>query len=444
MESKYNGPCTGIFGRSYEQISYLCNTWKNENEEIQKPRIVDVYENRKDNALKIADIGCGGCADHHLWEKTIKKTLKEYGVENPEIEILGVDINEEMFEDILNGEFDYTQKIDSLPGDSKEDLYKILDECFEKKDDLFSYEMKKEYTKELNLVLGDAYNLNFEDDSFDIVVSNFLLYHLDEHFKNKNRKKVFNELTRIVKEGGLIFTEAGFFEKKGYYKVEERDEPPYVKMKNGELEPIRKKYYDYGLGKGNDVGVGLKLCDKSPSGSEYISNDPLMEKLEELIEEGDRIAIVGTGNNEIYPIDVFERLKKKGISHGLIKAIDPEFDGVRKYKDKNIVICPRTYQEELGLEGKSSDMIDFVNNMINEKTRVIGMEICNHQKKDISKIENMLRENGYSIDKIYENIIVAYIEKTKEIDEKNYQKPILNIDELNDCKNHWEKRFFEG
>ncbi len=432
----YDGPCTGIFGRSYEIVSYLCNPWKNKDGEIQEARIINAYKNRNGEKLKVADIGCGGCADHILWKRTIEETLKEYGIENPEIEIVGLDINEEMFEDILHGKFDYTEKIDDLHGDSKENLYEILNECFEKKDDLFSYEMKKEYTKELNLVLGDAYNLNFEDDSFDIVTSNFLLYHLDEYFENKNRKKVFNELTRIVKKGGLIFTEAGFFEKKGYYKVEEINELPYIKM-DGELEPIRKTFYDYRLGENCHVYISHNLCDVSSFGSEYVSNEPLIEEILELIEDGDKIAFIGTGNNEMYPRNLSERLKEKNIDYKKIKVIDPKFHGKIVDRDKNIEMCPKTYQEELGFEGESSSVTDLVNNAMKDKARVVGLKICKHQLDKISEIEEKFRNNGYTVNKPYDDVIIANIS-----DKKSYEKNIVNIKD--DCEDYWKGRFFEG
>ena len=49
-----------------------------------------------------------------------------------------------------------------------------------------------------NVVVGDAENLPFEDESFDIVVATFLIVHL------KDLRKFFDEAYRVLKPGGLF------------------------------------------------------------------------------------------------------------------------------------------------------------------------------------------------------------------------------------------------
>jgi len=54
--------------------------------------------------------------------------------------------------------------------------------------------------KRHKLIVSDAHNLPFLDNSFDFVFARNLLKHVDKP------RKVINEMKRVVKEGGIVFT----------------------------------------------------------------------------------------------------------------------------------------------------------------------------------------------------------------------------------------------
>lgn len=56
--------------------------------------------------------------------------------------------------------------------------------------------LQKKIKKDIKVVLGNAENLPFVDNSFDIVLATFLIVHL------KNLDKFFNEVYRTLKPGG--------------------------------------------------------------------------------------------------------------------------------------------------------------------------------------------------------------------------------------------------
>ncbi len=60
----------------------------------------------------------------------------------------------------------------------------------------------------------DAYNLTYEDDTFDLVINSFTFHHWD------NPKRMFNEIYRVTKPGGELFIIDG---KKGFDKSEVQD-----------------------------------------------------------------------------------------------------------------------------------------------------------------------------------------------------------------------------
>lgn len=60
----------------------------------------------------------------------------------------------------------------------------------------------------------DAYNLSFEDNTFDLVINSFTFHHWDKP------KRMFSELYRVLKPGGGMFIIDG---KKGFNHAEMRD-----------------------------------------------------------------------------------------------------------------------------------------------------------------------------------------------------------------------------
>ncbi|MBX4264173.1 class I SAM-dependent methyltransferase [Clostridium estertheticum] len=70
-------------------------------------------------------------------------------------------------------------------------------------------EISKKYTN--NLVLGDATNLPFADNSFNVVTSYSVLHHLYDPLP------VIKEMYRVCKKGGIVYTDNdpnGFYEKR--------------------------------------------------------------------------------------------------------------------------------------------------------------------------------------------------------------------------------------
>jgi len=80
-------------------------------------------------------------------------------------------------------------------------------------------EILKRKSRKIEIVFGDAENLDFEDDSFDIVVGAFLIVHL------KNPSIFFEEVYRVLKLNG-IFLVTNINQK----------EPPPVEIKDGEIK----------------------------------------------------------------------------------------------------------------------------------------------------------------------------------------------------------------
>ena len=79
-------------------------------------------------------------------------------------------------------------------------------------------EIIKRKSKKVITMVGDAENLPFEKNSFDIVVAAFLIVHL------KDPKTFFDEVYRVLKDGGIFIVT----------NINQKD-PPLVKTKS---EPI--------------------------------------------------------------------------------------------------------------------------------------------------------------------------------------------------------------
>lgn len=85
-------------------------------------------------------------------------------------------------------------------------------------------EVLKRKNKKIATVVGEAENLPFENESFDLVVSAFLIVHL------KDPARFFDEVYRVLKPGG-IFLVTNINQK----------EPPIVKTQIGNIQI--KSYY---------------------------------------------------------------------------------------------------------------------------------------------------------------------------------------------------------
>ena len=83
--------------------------------------------------------------------------------------------------------------------------------------------LKKKNSK-IKTVVGDAENLPFEENIFDIVTAAFLVVHL------KDPTKFFDEVYRVLKPGGLFLVT----------NINQKD-PPIVKTKEGDIQI--KSYY---------------------------------------------------------------------------------------------------------------------------------------------------------------------------------------------------------
>ncbi|MBI2037577.1 MAG: class I SAM-dependent methyltransferase [Candidatus Magasanikbacteria bacterium] len=77
--------------------------------------------------------------------------------------------------------------------------------------------IKKKNSK-IEIIVGDAESLPFEDNTFDIVTAAFLIVHL------KNPTRFFDEAYRILKDGGIL----------AVTNINQKD-PPQVKTKQGNI-----------------------------------------------------------------------------------------------------------------------------------------------------------------------------------------------------------------
>jgi len=105
------------------------------------------------NRGKVLDIGCGAGL---ITAKLAKR--------NPDFEIIGIDASEHMVE--------LAQQV-----------------CLEERLNL---------DRKVSFLVGDAYNLSYPDNYFDIVISHSLLHHLEYPVR------FLNEVSRVVKEDGAV------------------------------------------------------------------------------------------------------------------------------------------------------------------------------------------------------------------------------------------------
>ncbi|MCD6547040.1 MAG: methyltransferase domain-containing protein [Nanoarchaeota archaeon] len=228
-------PCTGIIGRMYDTFIPIAEwlTVTPPNKEV--PRVVELYKHR--NQLQIADVGCGGCADHFLLEEILKETLEENGITNPNISIVGYDNNEKLIQKVKSGEFVYSHfgETDHPNEEIVNKINKTAKKVFEQYED--GYKMKKDFVKKVKIKHGDIFNLPIEKDSQDIVICSYVIY----HYHGKERQ-ILKNLADIVASHGVIFTEGGFFNKK--LKRIDKEEKAYREI-GGKTYPIASGLYEH-------------------------------------------------------------------------------------------------------------------------------------------------------------------------------------------------------
>lgn len=101
---------------------------------------------------------------------------------------------------------------------------------FTSKDNIqyFSIDLNPERYKSIpNVIKMDATNLEFEDESFDIIISNHVLEHIPDD------RKVLQEMYRVLKKGGVVFISVAMNHTK------ETDEDPEVKTPEERLKRYR-------------------------------------------------------------------------------------------------------------------------------------------------------------------------------------------------------------
>lgn len=59
----------------------------------------------------------------------------------------------------------------------------------------------REQNNKINCIFEDIKNINFKENSFDVIYAHLSLHYFDD----KNTSKIFNNLHKILKRGGLIF-----------------------------------------------------------------------------------------------------------------------------------------------------------------------------------------------------------------------------------------------
>ena len=153
----------------------------------QKQKIIEVY--RKKENVKNFDKGRKKYGfqryKHKIESNFLKKTILNISSKN--IKVLDVACGTGR---MLSAVFNANKEIDYTGLDSSNEMFNEL-----KKKEIF-----RKNKKRISLVLSDAEKLRFEDNSFDIVFT----YHLLWHIPKENQKKIINEMLRVTKKGGII------------------------------------------------------------------------------------------------------------------------------------------------------------------------------------------------------------------------------------------------
>jgi len=130
---------------------------------------IEVLKSRENNYYNIIDIACGYGRDSALFKEN-------------NYEVSGIDISEE------------------------------------------AIALAKEIYPQIDFMLGDVFNLPFEDNCFDVVFGNFII-HL---FTKERRESLKNEIMRITKPGGMIVLSVASTDDPDFGKGELIEENCYV------------------------------------------------------------------------------------------------------------------------------------------------------------------------------------------------------------------------
>ncbi len=114
-------------------------------------RLAGILQNCGFTGGKILDVGCG-----------FASVPIEIAIAIPEAKVTGIDLSETML-----------------------DMGKVLVE-------------KQRLEKQIVLQRGDAYRMDFESNSFDVVINSFLMHIVEDPIS------ILNEIERVTKPGGLI------------------------------------------------------------------------------------------------------------------------------------------------------------------------------------------------------------------------------------------------
>lgn len=93
-------------------------------------------------------------------------------------------------------------------------------------------EFGKENFSNINIVQGGADKLPYEDESFDLVIINFVLHWIDR----KNLMKVISELDRVIKNKGLLLI--------GDFYPSKPEKRNYHHIKDAEVYTYKQAYYE--------------------------------------------------------------------------------------------------------------------------------------------------------------------------------------------------------
>ncbi|MFW5847193.1 MAG: class I SAM-dependent methyltransferase [Nanoarchaeota archaeon] len=127
------------------------HVWRNN---YEKNLVLDSLESFKKKKIKVLDVACG--------TGRVGLEILKY---NPDIEYQGLDTSKPM-------------------------IKKLKSKLKEKRN--------------ISLHLGDASNLPFKDEEFDLVYSFHLLWHLER----KDQRKIVEEMMRVTKKGGILIFDA--------------------------------------------------------------------------------------------------------------------------------------------------------------------------------------------------------------------------------------------
>ena len=164
-------------------------------------------------------------------EEIIIKTLEDNGINNPKVKILNIDHNKDLVLRVKNAEFNYFRYFDIMEGQRNvlSNSTKLIDDYINKSfyengekevnighvvgnfnKNLKSFLMKKKVAQRINIEEGNALNLNYPNQFFNVILIHFLLQHLDE----ERKLSCVKEAIRLTKRNGIIFPNYGIYRRK--------------------------------------------------------------------------------------------------------------------------------------------------------------------------------------------------------------------------------------